>query len=110
MSTGNQNDEAGPSSRPIKELARESNKSLWEFNDLDGHERVDEAQVESENEVEAESEDEAEVESEDEASGTAWDGADTTTSGVVLDGNATTDVYAHVCSCRQCWASKCRGL
>jgi hypothetical protein len=20
------------------------------------------------------------------------------------------DVYAHVCSCRQCWASKCRGL
>jgi hypothetical protein len=21
-----------------------------------------------------------------------------------------TDVYAHVCSCRQCWASKCRGL
>jgi hypothetical protein len=22
----------------------------------------------------------------------------------------THDVYAHVCSCRQCWASKCRGL
>jgi hypothetical protein len=21
-----------------------------------------------------------------------------------------TDVYARVCSCRQCWASKCRGL
>jgi hypothetical protein len=20
------------------------------------------------------------------------------------------DVYAHVCSCRQCWASKCKGL
>jgi hypothetical protein len=20
------------------------------------------------------------------------------------------DVYARVCSCRQCWASKCRGL
>jgi hypothetical protein len=23
---------------------------------------------------------------------------------------AQTDVYARVCSCRQCWASKCRGL
>jgi hypothetical protein len=23
---------------------------------------------------------------------------------------AVVDVYAHVCSCRQCWASKCRGL
>jgi hypothetical protein len=91
MLTGNQNNEVGPSSRPIEELARESNKSFWEFDDLDGHERVDEAEVESENEAEAKSEDEAEVESEDEASGAAWDGADTTTSGVGLDGNATTD-------------------
>jgi hypothetical protein len=25
-------------------------------------------------------------------------------------GNKEVDVYARVCSCRQCWASKCRGL
>jgi hypothetical protein len=25
-------------------------------------------------------------------------------------GSLLTDVYARVCSCRQCWASKCRGL
>jgi hypothetical protein len=52
---------------------------------------VDEAQVESENETEAKLEDDAEVESEDEASGAARDGADTTTSGVGLDGNTTPD-------------------
>jgi hypothetical protein len=72
-------------------LARESNKSFWEFDDLDGHERVDEAQVELENEAEAESKDDAEVESEDEASGAAQVGTDTTTSSVGLDGNSTTD-------------------
>jgi hypothetical protein len=52
---------------------------------------VDEAQVESENEAKTESEDDAEVESKDEASGAARDGADTTTSGIGLDGNTATD-------------------
>jgi hypothetical protein len=27
-----------------------------------------------------------------------------------IDQGLAADVYARVCSCRQCWASKCRGL
>jgi hypothetical protein len=91
MSMGKLNDEAVPSSRPVEQLARESNKSFWEFDDLNGHERVDEAPVESENEAKTESEDEAKVESEDAASGAARDGANTTTSGVGLDDTVTID-------------------
>jgi hypothetical protein len=29
---------------------------------------------------------------------------------IIVDPTSGTNVYARVCSCRQCWASKCRGL